>query len=107
LLDGGAHGEGVVHAGIEDDIVNEDGSDLVITKVVVECCITLLVSWLGNKTNHSYSDQRRHLVVTYNLKCENRVVGNVAESLEVVAIRVRLESNSCVGDGGAGKPAQT
>jgi len=30
LLDGGAHGEGVVHAGIEDDIVNEDGSDLLI-----------------------------------------------------------------------------
>lgn len=31
LLDGGAHREGVVHAGIEEDIVNEDGSDLLIT----------------------------------------------------------------------------
>jgi len=73
----------------------------------VECRITLLVSWLGNKTNHSYSDQRRHLVVTYNLKCEDGVVGNVAKTLEVVAVHVRLESNSCVGDGGAGKPTQT
>lgn len=73
----------------------------------MECRITLLVSWLGNKTNHSYSDQRRPLVVTYNLECEDGVVGNVAETLEVVAVHVRLESNSRVGNGGAGKPAQT